>query len=67
MEQSPPQYVEDLPPLHTLGPSHVLLQIGPYFKDLDGEYQGDGVTEEGEEEGREVEIENKGWDASVEL
>ena len=52
--------------LHTMGPSHTLLQIGPYYEDLDGEYCGGGVVEE-EEEGREVEIENEGWDASVEL
>ena len=46
-------------------PSHVLLQVGPYYEDLDGEYWG-GVAE-GEEKGREVEIENEGWDVSIEL
>ena len=54
---SPPQYTQDLPPLHTLGPSHVLLQVGPYYEDLDGEYRGGGFVEE---EG------NEGGDASVE-
>ena len=38
------------------GPSHVLLQIGLYYEDLDGEYQGGGVAEDVEE--REVEIKN---------
>ena len=56
-EQSPPPYTQDLPLLHTTGPSHVLLQVGPYYKDLDGEYRG-GVVEE--------EQENEGGDASVE-
>ena len=39
------------------GPSHVLLQIGLSYVDLEGEYSG-GVIEE--------EIENEGGDASVE-
>ena len=56
-EQSPPPYTQDLPLLHTMGPSHVLLQVGPYYKDLDGEYRG-GVVEE--------EQENEGGDASIE-
>ena len=47
----------DLPLLHTLGPSHTLLQVGLYYEDLDGEYRG-GVVEE--EEG------NEGGDVSVE-
>ena len=64
-EMSPPLYTEDLPALHMSGPSYV-LQIGPYYEDLDGEYQGGGVAEE-EGEGREIEIENKGWDVSIEL
>ena len=38
------------------GPSHVLLQIGLYYEDLDGEYQGGSVAEDVEE--REVEIKN---------
>ena len=42
-------------------PSHVLLQVEPYYEDLDGEYCR-GVAEEGEGG-----IENEGWDASVEL
>ena len=64
-EMSPPPYTEDLPALHSTSPSHVLLQVGPYYEDLDGEYWG-SMAEEGEE-GREVEIENEGQDASIEL
>ena len=56
-EHSPPPYTHDLPLLHTSGPSHTLLQIGPYYEDLDSEYRG-GVVEE--------EQENEGGDASVE-
>ena len=37
-ESSPPQYTWDLPPLHMLGPSHVLLQVGLYYEDINGEY-----------------------------
>ena len=57
-EHSPPPYTQDLPPLHTSGPSHILLQVGPYYEDIDGEYRG-GVIEE------EVE-ENEGGNASIE-
>ena len=64
-EMSPPPYMQDLPNLHMTGPSHVLLQVRLYYKDLDGEYHG-GVVGEGEE-GGEVEIENRGRDVSVEL
>ena len=46
-----------LPLLHTSGPSHTLLQVRPYYEDLDGEYRG-GVVEE--------EQANEGEDASVE-
>ena len=60
LEISPPLYMQDLPALHRIGPSHVLLQVSPYYEDLDGEYRG-GVAEE------EGEIENEGRDASVEL
>ena len=56
-EHSPPPYTQDLPLLHTSGPLHTLLQIGPHYEDLDGEYRG-GVVEE--------EQENEGGDASVE-
>ena len=56
-EHSPPPYTQDLPLLHTLGPSHVLLQVSPYYEDIDGEYRGGVVAEE---EG------NEGGDASVE-
>ena len=44
LEMSPPLYTQDLPALHMTGPSHVLLQISPYYEDLDGEYHG-GVAE----------------------
>ena len=57
-ECSPPPYTQDLPLLHTSGPSHILLQVGPYYEDLDGEYRG-GVVGEAEEG-------NEGGDASVE-
>ena len=57
-EGSPPPYTQDLLPLHTSGPSHVLLQIGPFLEDLDGEYRG-GVFEEMEEG-------NEGGGASIE-
>ena len=40
------------------GPSHILLQVGPYYEDLDGEYRGGVIDEEIEE--------NEGGDASVE-
>ena len=42
-----------------LGPSYVLLQVSPYYEDLDGEYRGGDVMGE-EEEG------NEGGGASVE-
>ena len=56
-EHSPPPYSQDLPLLHISGPSHTLLQIGPYYKDLDGEYRGGVVEEEQENEGGDVSIE----------
>ena len=56
-EEDPPEYSRSLPRLHTSGPSHVLLQIGLSFVDLDGAYRG-GVVEE--------EVENEGGGASVE-
>ena len=56
-EEDPLAYSCRLPPLHTSGPSHVLLQIGPSLVDIDGAYRG-GVIEE--EEG------NEGGDVSVE-
>ena len=65
-ECSPLVYMEDLPPFHMMGPSHVLLQVGPHYEDIDGEFWGGGVAEEGEER-REVEIENEGQDVSIEL
>ena len=57
-EHSPPPYTQDLPLLHTLGPSHTLLQISPYYEDLDGEYRGGEVAEDREE--------NEGEGASIE-
>ena len=56
-EHSPPPYTQDLPLLHTTGPSHTLLQIGPYYEDLDGEYRGGVVDEEIENEGGDVSLE----------
>ena len=55
-KHSPPPYARDLPLLHTLGPSHTLLQINLFYEDLEGEYRG-GVVEE--------EQENEGGDASI--
>ena len=50
--------MRDLPPLHTTGPSHILLQIGLYYDDIDGEYYGSRVMGEMEEnEGRDVSVE----------
>ena len=57
LEESPLEYSRCLPLLHTSGPSHVLLQIGPSLVDINGEYRG-GVIEE--------EVENEGGGASVE-
>ena len=57
-EHSPPPYTQDLPLLHTSGPSHILLQVGPYYENLNGEYRGGVIDEEIEE--------NEGGDASVE-
>ena len=54
-EHSPPPYSRDLPDLHTSRPGGILLQVGPYYEDLDGEYRGGVVVEEGEEEGNEGE------------
>ena len=57
-EKSPPRYSRELPLDHTSRPGDVLLQVGPSLFDLVGEYRGDGVVEEVEE--------NEGGDASVE-
>ena len=56
-EASPPPYTRDLPPLHTLGPSHVLLQVGLYYDNIDGEYRDGGVEEENGNEGEGASIE----------
>ena len=37
-EEDPLEYSCCLPSLHTSGPSHVLLQIGPSLVDIEGEY-----------------------------
>ena len=51
-EHSPPPYSRDLPDLHTSRPGGILLQVGPYYEDIDGEYRGGVVGgEEGENEG----------------
>ena len=57
LEEDPPEYSRRLPALHTGGPSHVLLQIGPLLVDIDSEYRGGVIKEE---------IENEGGGASVE-
>ena len=56
-EQSPPPYSHDLALLHTTGPSHTLLQVGPYYEDLDGKYRGGAVEEEQENEGGDMSVE----------
>ena len=58
-EHSPPPYQRDLPLLDTDRPGGILLQVGPYYEDIDGEYRGGGVVVEEEEGG------NEGEDASV--
>ena len=52
-ENDPPLYSRQVPPHHTSGPSHILLQIGPSYIDVDGEYRGGGLVdaEEGNESG----------------
>ena len=37
--------------------SHVLLQVGPYYEDINGEYRGGGVVEEEENEGGGASVE----------
>ena len=56
-EHSPPPYSRDLPDLHMARRGGVLLQVGPYYEDVDGEYRGGGVVVEEEE--------NEGEGASV--
>ena len=46
---------QDLPPLHMSGPSHVLLQVGPHYEDINGEYRGGGVEDENEGGGMSIE------------
>ena len=50
-------YLQELPPLHMSGLSHVLLQVSLYYEDLEGEYQGAVIEEEEENEGGNVSIE----------
>ena len=57
-DASPLRYSHDLPDDHTSRPGGILLQVGPSLFDIDGEYRGDGVVEEIEE--------NEGGDASIE-
>ena len=56
-EHSPPPYTQDLPLLHMTGPSHVLLQVGLYYEDIDGEYRGGVVGEEQQNEGGDASVE----------
>ena len=56
-KEDPPPYSHWTPPCHTLGLSHILLQIGPARVDINGEYRGGEV---GEEDG------NEGGGASIE-
>ena len=56
-ESSPPPYLRSLPHLHMSGPSHVLLQVGPSYTDIDGEFWGGEVVEEEGNEGRGVSME----------
>ena len=56
-EASPPPYSQDLPPLHSSGPSRVLLQVGLYYEDIDGEYRGGGLERENENEGGDASVE----------
>ena len=56
-DASPPRYSHDLLDNHTSWLGGV-LQVGPSLIDIDGEYRGDGVVEEVEE--------NEGGDASIE-
>ena len=56
-EASPPPYTHNLPPLHMSGPLHVLLQVGLYYEDINGEYRGGEVEEENENEGGGASIE----------
>ena len=45
-KHSPPPYTCDLPHLHTSRLGYVLLQVGPSYVDIDGEYWGGGLLEE---------------------
>ena len=37
-DESPPRYSRDLPDDHTSQPGGILLQVGPSWNDIDGEY-----------------------------
>ena len=56
-EESLPRYTRDLPLDHTSRPGGILLQVGPSYVDIDGEYRGGGEIAEVEE--------NEGGDASI--
>ena len=45
------QSAQQTPPLHTLGLSHILLQVSLHYEDIDGEYRGGRVVEEENESG----------------
>ena len=48
----PLEYTRDPLPLHMSGgPSHILLQVGLYYEDLNSEYRGGVIEEEIENEG----------------
>ena len=54
----PLEYMQDPLPLHMSSrASHILLQVSPYYKDLDGEYRGGVIEEEVENEGGGVSVE----------
>ena len=57
VEHSPPEYSCQLPPLHTSSPNHILLQIGPYYEDINGEYRGEVMEEENDNEGEGASVE----------
>ena len=57
-DESPPRYSRALPDDHTSRPGGILLQVGPSYIDMDGEYRGGGVVEEvGENEGEDASVE----------
>ena len=56
--ESPLRYSRDLLLDHTSHPGGILLQVGPSWIDVDGEYRGGGVVGGiGENEGRDASVE----------